>query len=589
VSFVGACQACAILAESNEEAEEGEEEAKLAKSRSLEIGFSVYSDARRRGRGRWVAPSLIALCGKFGAVSEASHVFESSPHQDAVMWTSLISAYVDHGRKTEALQLFRHMQAQGVVPSRLSFVCALKGCGGGGGESSSGSIGSSGEEDGGSASSAVSLEICRALHADIAKRSELVLDPLLATTLLAIYAKCGPADEADAIFLASPEEPGTVPWSTMISACVDRGDAERALRLYRDMLRIEPGSACDRRAMEPAIRACGMLRLSCKSEIADALHADAIQGGHASDPSFASMLATMYCKCGFAQKARSVLSALPEPAPPDAWNAFLLAATHSDESRVAKMVLELYCEMSNRGVAIDESSLIAVLRRCGESGSLELCRCVHFGVVSGGCETAPRVASGLMQAYGRCASARESWLVLEEFEEPDIVLWTAGIQGYAGEGNASSSLRVYESLKMSGACPDAVSFSCVLLACAHDGLVTECLSYFEEMSTCYRTMPGLRHYGLLADGLGRAGDFRRLESLLRSLPMPVDMTMYVSLLAACWAHGDRLQLAEMAFDQAMNLELERQVSSVYVLLSNMYTDAGFRSLRQQPGDSMTRG
>jgi pentatricopeptide repeat protein len=593
VSFAGACQACAILAESErveeEEEEEEEEEAKLAKSRALEIGFSVYSDARRQGRGRWVAPSLIALCSKFGAMSEATHVFVSTPHQDAVMWSSLVSAFVDDGRKTEALRLFRHMQAQGVVPSRHSFVCALKACGGGGGKSSSSSIGGSGEEDGGSASSAASLEICRALHADIAKRSELALDPLLATTLLAVYARCcSSADEADAIFLASPRPGGIVPWNATIAACVDRGDAEKALRLYRDMVRIEPGWVCDRRTMELAIRACGMLRRSCRSEIADALHADAIQGGHASDSAFASILATMHYRCGFAQKARAALSALPAPARPDAWNAFLLTATRNDENRPGKMVLELYCEMSNRGVAIGQSSLIAILRSCAESRSLDMCRGVHFGVVSGGCETAPQVAAGLMRAYGQCASALESWLVLEEFEEPDIVLWTAGIQGYAAEGNASSSLRVYEGLKLSGACPDPVSFSCVLLACAHDGLVPECLGYFEEMTTSvYRqTVPGLTHYGLLVDGLGRAGDFRRLESLWRSLPMPADMTMYVSLLAACRTHGNHLALAEMAFDQALNLvELEPEVnSSTYVLMSNMYTNAGFQSCVSGPGE-----
>jgi pentatricopeptide repeat protein len=46
-------------------------------------------------------------------------------HRDVVAWTAMIQAYSIHGQTTEALQLFKEMKTQGIVPNEFTYSIIL--------------------------------------------------------------------------------------------------------------------------------------------------------------------------------------------------------------------------------------------------------------------------------------------------------------------------------------------------------------------------------------------------------------------------------------------------------------------------------
>ncbi|ERM97068.1 pentatricopeptide repeat-containing protein At5g55740, chloroplastic [Amborella trichopoda] len=69
----------------------------------------------------FVASGLIALYAKFGKISEAKTVFDSSLHRDVVLWNTIIAEFAELGFSGEALKLFYEMQLSGLVPNVVSW------------------------------------------------------------------------------------------------------------------------------------------------------------------------------------------------------------------------------------------------------------------------------------------------------------------------------------------------------------------------------------------------------------------------------------------------------------------------------------
>ncbi|WVZ66545.1 hypothetical protein U9M48_015748, partial [Paspalum notatum var. saurae] len=72
--------------------------------------------------------ALISMYARCGAVKEAHLVFLVMPNVDYVSWNAMISALGQHGHGTEALELFDHMVAEGILPDRISFLTVLTAC-----------------------------------------------------------------------------------------------------------------------------------------------------------------------------------------------------------------------------------------------------------------------------------------------------------------------------------------------------------------------------------------------------------------------------------------------------------------------------
>mgnify|MGYP002775694835 FL=1 len=118
--------------------------------------------------------------------------------------------------------------------------------------------------------------------------------------------------------------------------------------------------------------------------------------------------------------------------------------------------------------------------------------------------------------------------------------------------------------------PDGITFTYILTACCHGGLVEKGIDYLESMSRDYGLSPEIGHYSTVLDLLGRAGDFVRVRDLLSSMPMYPNLAMWLGLLGACQMHGN-VELARHAYNEAVHLQPKQ--ATAYVLVLNTYADA----------------
>ncbi|KAK1324571.1 Pentatricopeptide repeat-containing protein [Acorus calamus] len=88
----------------------------------------AYIDRNAIVHDRVLGTSLIDMYAKCGCIDAAVQIFDAMPARDVFAWTALISGLSNHGRASDALELYRRMRREGVAPNGVTFVCALSAC-----------------------------------------------------------------------------------------------------------------------------------------------------------------------------------------------------------------------------------------------------------------------------------------------------------------------------------------------------------------------------------------------------------------------------------------------------------------------------
>ena len=75
-----------------------------------------------------VGSALVHMYAKSGSIEDAQLVFERMEECNVMTWNIMIGGLGQHGRGQDALELFRKMKADGLVPDAYSFVALLTAC-----------------------------------------------------------------------------------------------------------------------------------------------------------------------------------------------------------------------------------------------------------------------------------------------------------------------------------------------------------------------------------------------------------------------------------------------------------------------------
>ncbi|CAN1282219.1 Pentatricopeptide repeat-containing protein At1g08070, chloroplastic [Linum perenne] len=118
----------------------------------------------------------------------------------------------------------------------------------------------------------------------------------------------------------------------------------------------------------------------------------------------------------------------------------------------------------------------------------------------------------------------------------------------------------HEMRKTDGILPDSVTYTSILLACSHSGLVEDGLKYFRSMQKDFGIEPSIEHYTCLVDLLGRADMAENIQAC-----------MWPSFLSSCRKYQN-IELGEFAARKL--LELSPESTGNYVLMANLYTSEG---------------
>ncbi|KAJ0970431.1 hypothetical protein J5N97_023308 [Dioscorea zingiberensis] len=327
---------------------------------------------------------------------------------------------------------------------------------------------------------------------------------------------------------------------------------------------------------------------------ASQLHALNEKSGGTFNRSVSNCLLSAYSKIGDVDLARQVFDEMPHPKDLIAWNAMISCYAQNGHCGRA---LDLYREMERSAdVKPDPVTLVGVLSACANLGARAIGRDIDMYIRNNSmlCSNI-FLKNALISMYSRCGDLTRAREMFDGMLKRSVVTWTAIIAGYGMHGHGEVAVHMFDRMLRDGIRPDGVLMVSVLSACSHAGLTEKGLEYFFGMEKVYGVLPSLDHYACVVDLLGRAGRLKDAWELIRSMPVEPDGAVWGALLGACKIHSN-VELGELAFERV--IEYEPTNVGYYVLLSNIYSDAGRldgvmrmrrlmkeRGLRKDPGYS----
>ncbi|XP_072979530.1 pentatricopeptide repeat-containing protein At3g47530 [Typha angustifolia] len=360
-------------------------------------------------------------------------------------------------------------------------------------------------------------------------------------------------------------KPTTFHCNALLKAYSESSTPQKALPFFRRMqelgLRGNPFSSSF------VLKSC--VRISSLSG-GKQVHARILRDGFYSDSLLLTALMSLYASCGDGEDARQIFDEMPRR-DTVAWNVLISCYTRN---RRTKDALHLFDEMrdENDGSEPDGITCLLLLQACANLGALDFGERIHEFAEARGYLDALNVRNSLISMYSKCGCVEKAYRVFCETPNKNVVSWSAMISGLAMNGFGRDAIAAFEEMLKVGVSPDEQTFTGVLSACSHSGLIDEGLTYFDMMRSEYRLIPNVCHYGCVVDLMGRAGLLDQAYRLIvREMGVEPDATLWRTLLGACRIHR-HVALGERVIGHL--IELKAQQAGDYVLLLNIYASVG---------------
>ncbi|KAB1203575.1 hypothetical protein CJ030_MR8G015398 [Morella rubra] len=210
--------------------------------------------------------------------------------------------------------------------------------------------------------------------------------------------------------------------------------------------------------------------------------------------------------------------------------------------------LFVFRQMLGSGKPIDRNTLPVVLKSCAGLPGLRLGRQVHGAVLVNGFALDLANLNALISMYAKCGDLINARKVFDGMLVRNEISWSAMMAGYGMNGVFGEVFGLFDTMVEAGTRPDGVTFTVVLTACSHGGLIEKGKEYFEMMERSFGLRPGLEHYTTMVDMLGRVGQVDQAEKLILEMEVEPDEALWGALLGACRIHG-KVEVAERVAEQ----------------------------------------
>lgn len=372
----------------------------------IDKGEEIHYNVAKRGleNNLHVGSTLVDMYAKCNRLPKAQEVFDKLSSRDTVSWNALLAGYAEHGCGQEALNRFKQMQLENVLPDAVTFAAILKAC-----------------------------RVLRCIHkgqefhAEIA-RNGLGQDTTVGSSLVDMYAKCGLLSKAQEL-VDKFSVRSTALWSALIGGYAEYGYGEEAFDCFQQM---------QMEGMSPnAITYLGMLKLSGSigaSDKGQEMHADLARQGLESDVVLGSTLVDMYGKCCLLAKAQEVFDKL-HSRNAVTWNALIAGYAQVGEN---ERVFACFDRMIAEGDKPNEVTFLNLLSACCHTGLLERgqtlfeCMSGEYGVVA----TLEHITC-IIDLLGRAGQLGKAAELFKVSTKPDLGVWLTLLGAGEKWGNVS--------------------------------------------------------------------------------------------------------------------------------------------------------
>ncbi|KAE8668981.1 hypothetical protein F3Y22_tig00112276pilonHSYRG00037 [Hibiscus syriacus] len=283
-------------------------------------------------------------------------------------------------------------------------------------------------------------------------------------------------------------------------------------------------------------------------------------------PACAQTGALLMAKCGKLKLAEHVFTLINQKNLAS-WNAMIAAYVQNGWHSEA---LELFLDIWYNSVKLDAITFASILPAYAEVTSLSEDRQIHAVVTKLRLSSSTVVISNsIIYLYAKCGDLLTARTRFDGMVCKDDVSWNITIMAYAIHGFRRISVQLFHEMIENGIKPNKSTFVSLLSACSISGMVEEGWEYFDSMKRDYS-----KHF-------------------IEEMPLVPTARIWGSVLSASRKTND-IELAEVASKHA--LSLEHDYTRCYILLSNMYAEAGrwadvetTRTLMIQEGIAKTMG
>ncbi|GFP81803.1 pentatricopeptide repeat-containing protein at4g14050 mitochondrial [Phtheirospermum japonicum] len=409
-----------------------------------------------------------------------------------------------------------------------------------------------------------------------------------------MYGKCGHLKDAAQVFDEMPVK-DLASWASIFTAHNQANLPKHTLFLFSDMMS-RCGPQPDHFIFASLVKACASLT-ALKPGLQ--LHAQFVVSSYSDDDVVKSSLVDFYSKCGLPDEARKVFYSIASKNVVS-WTSLMygyarmgmkiealellrdmpLKSLYSWTALISGFVQGGHCvdsfkvfnEMRREGVDIEEPFVFSSLIVGSASlAVLGLGKQLHRLVIGLGYESSLYLTNALIDMYAKCSDISSAEKIFNSMKKRDIVSWTSIIVGMAQHGRADEAFSLYDEMISAGLKPNEVTFTGLMYACSHSGLVDKGRQLFDSMVVGYGLSPSLQHYTCLVDLYSRSGYLEEAENVLNSMPFRPDEAAWAALLSAC-SHGKNEKFGVRIANRL--LELGPEKPSTCVLMSNIYAQAG---------------
>ncbi|KAK7291654.1 hypothetical protein RIF29_06968 [Crotalaria pallida] len=186
-----------------------------AQIRDLQLGLGLHAQLLKNGLlfDVFVSSTLIDMYGKCGNVLNARNVFDGLQNRNVnvVVWTAVMTAYLQNGYFEDTLNLFMCMDQQDTLPNEYTFAVMLNACAG-----------------------MATLRPGDLLHARVEKlgfKNHIIVG----NALINMYTKSGCIDSSYDVF-SDMINRDVITWNAMICGYSHHGLGKQALLVFHDMI-----------------------------------------------------------------------------------------------------------------------------------------------------------------------------------------------------------------------------------------------------------------------------------------------------------------------------------------------------------------
>ncbi|KAJ8750876.1 hypothetical protein K2173_016057 [Erythroxylum novogranatense] len=476
---------------------------------------------------------LLHLYAKSGSVCLARDLFEKMPRRDIFSWNAMLSLYAKSGSVEDLRAVFHDMP----VRDSVSYNTVISGFAGNGCASEAFGAYAGMQNEGlqpteytivsvlNACARVLDLRRGKQIHGRIVS-SDMKCNVFIWNALVDMYAKGGEIDQARWLFDRMSNK-NVISWNSIISGYLKNGRPEKCIDLFDEM------------------RASG---LKC-------------------DQFTVANILSAYFQSGYVDEAKKIFDEIREK-DKVCWTTMIVGYA---QNGMEEESLLLFCKMLLENVRPDKYTISSVISSCAKLASLCNGQGLHGKALLMGVDDDLLVSSALVDMYCKCGFTTDAWIIFSMMPTKNEVSWNSMICGYAQNGQDFSALALFEKMLEEKLKPDNVTYTGLLSACVHIGLVEEGKRYFDSMTQLHGLTPTLDHYACMINLLGRSGCMEKAINLISSMSQKPNCLIWSTVLSVCAMKGD-LKHGEVAARHLF--ELEPQNAGPYVMLSNMYAARG---------------